>query len=87
MTGIKVDMIDAVSECVAQRFIALVRRAKLSQVRGEVRYAKTAAAMADAGEVRDIVEGIWKNEDRGIAQNLMEKVRSQLTMISFAHPI
>ncbi len=40
---------------------ALVKRPQL-QVQDEVRYLKSAAAMADAGEVRNLVESIWPGE-------------------------
>ena len=66
--------------------VALVRRAK-SQVQGEVRYMKTAAAMADAGEVRILVEGIWNREElENAAEDPMEKVNSRVTRHhAFAH--
>lgn len=40
---------------------ALVKRPQL-QIQDEVRYLKSAAAMADAGEVRNLVESIWTGE-------------------------
>jgi len=40
---------------------ALVKRPQL-QVQDEVRYLKSAAAMADAGEVRNLAESIWTGE-------------------------
>lgn len=46
------------------------------QVQDEVRYLKTAAAMADAGEIRNLVEYIWKGESMDeLQENLMQKVR------------
>ena len=41
---------------------------------------KTAAAMADAGEVRILVEGIWNREElENAAEDPMEKVNSRVT--------
>lgn len=40
---------------------------------------KTAAAMADAGEVRNLVEGIWNREElENAPEDPMEKVNRQL---------
>ena len=41
---------------------------------------KTAAAMADAGEVRILVEGIWNREElENAAEDPMEKVNRRVT--------
>ena len=48
---------------------------------------KTAAAMADAGEVRNLVEGIWNREElESAAEDPMGKVNRQVTRHhAFAH--
>ena len=41
---------------------------------------KTAAAMADAGEIRNLVEGIWNREElENTPEDPMQKVNRQLT--------
>ena len=41
---------------------------------------KTAAAMADAGEIRHLVEGIWNREElENAPEHPMQKVNRQLT--------
>lgn len=61
--------------------LALVKRPQM-QVQDEMRYLKTAAAMADAGEVRNLVESLWTGEALEDQENPMEKV----AIASFLRP-